>query len=52
VRLLPFLLVDVYRHSNLMQPDGIHPNGAGNRVVANDVFRFIEPVLAKAPTRQ
>ncbi|MDQ2775649.1 MAG: arylesterase [Acidobacteriota bacterium] len=48
VRLLPFLLIDVYRHSDMMQPDGIHPNGAGNRVVANDMYRFIEPVLAKA----
>jgi acyl-CoA thioesterase I len=49
VRLLSFLLVDVYRHPDMMQPDGIHPNGTGNRVVATDVFRFIQPVLVKAP---
>ncbi len=35
---MPFLLLHVYRNSSLMQPDGIHPNGAGNKIVAADVF--------------
>ena len=47
LRLLPFLLVDVYQHPEMMQPDGIHPNGLGNKTVAEDVFRFIQPVLKK-----
>jgi len=47
LRLLPFLLVDVYRHPEMMQPDGIHPNGAGNEVVARDVFGLIKPLLHK-----
>ncbi|MBV9266529.1 MAG: arylesterase [Acidobacteriaceae bacterium] len=47
ITLLPFLLIDVYSHNNLMQPDGIHPNSAGNRVVAEDVFRTIEPLLKR-----
>jgi lysophospholipase L1-like esterase len=30
-----------------MQPDGIHPNGEGNKVVARDVFELIQPILAR-----
>jgi acyl-CoA thioesterase-1 len=45
LKFMPFLLIDVYRHPEMMQPDGIHPNGEGNEVVAGDVFRLIEPVL-------
>jgi len=51
LRLLPFLLIDVYRHADMMQPDGIHPNGAGNKIVAQDVFQFIKPSLVKSAAR-
>lgn len=47
LRVLPFLLVDVYRHPDMMQPDGIHPNGAGNKVIAQDVYDLIKPLLKK-----
>lgn len=47
LRLFPFLLVNVYQHPDMMQPDGIHPNGEGNKIVARDVFRFIQPMLHK-----
>jgi acyl-CoA thioesterase I len=47
LRLLPFLLVNVYQHPEMMQPDGIHPNGAGNEVIARDVFSLIKPLLHK-----
>ncbi len=43
---MPFLLVNVYQHREWMQPDGIHPNGEGNKVVARDVFQLIRPILA------
>jgi acyl-CoA thioesterase-1 len=46
---MPFLLVHVYRDSNLMRPDGIHPNGEGNKIVANDVFDLIRPALKRTP---
>ena len=46
IKLLPFLLVHVYRDPGMMQPDGIHPNGAGNEVIAKDVFDLIRPLLA------
>jgi acyl-CoA thioesterase I len=47
VRFLPFLLVHVYADPKLMQPDGIHPSEAGNRIVAKDVFELIQPLLRK-----
>lgn len=47
VKLLPFLLVHVYQNPGMMQPDGIHPNGAGNEVIAKDVFELIRPLLTK-----
>lgn len=45
---LPFLLAHVYQDPKLMQPDGIHPNGAGNRIVAQDVFELISKMLKPA----
>jgi acyl-CoA thioesterase-1 len=47
LRYIPFLLQHVYSDPNLMQPDGIHPNQAGNEIVAKDVFDLIQPILAK-----
>jgi len=47
IPLMPFLLAHVYQDSNLMQPDGIHPNGEGNKIVARDVFDLIKPMLAR-----
>ena len=47
LRFLPFLLVHEYSHPNLMQPDGIHPNEEGNRLVAKDVYDLIRPMLGK-----
>jgi acyl-CoA thioesterase-1 len=48
VRFLPFLLEHVYADAKLMQPDGIHPSEAGNRIVAKDVFELIKPLLHKS----
>jgi acyl-CoA thioesterase-1 len=45
--LMPFLLLHVYQNSALMQPDGIHPNSDGNKIVAQDVFALIQPLLAR-----
>jgi acyl-CoA thioesterase-1 len=49
--LMPFLLIHVYQNSTLMQPDGIHPNGEGNKIVARDVFALIQPNLAHKPQK-
>lgn len=45
LKFMPFLLIDVYQHPDMMQPDGIHPNGKGNEVVAKDVFELVRPLL-------
>jgi acyl-CoA thioesterase I len=45
--LLPFLLEDVAGRPNLNQNDGIHPNNAGERIVANNVWRALQPVLVR-----
>lgn len=47
LKLMPFLLLHVYRSAALMQPDGIHPSAAGNEIVARDVFQLIRPLLSK-----
>jgi acyl-CoA thioesterase I len=47
IKLLPFLLAHVYQNPGMMQPDGIHPNGAGNKVIAKDVFDLIKPLLTR-----
>jgi acyl-CoA thioesterase-1 len=45
--LMPFLLLHVYKTPGMMQPDGIHPSGDGNRIVAKDVFDLIRPMLTQ-----
>jgi len=51
LKLMPFLLIHVYQDSSLMQPDGIHPNGEGNKIVARDVFDLIKPNLSRTNTK-
>jgi acyl-CoA thioesterase I len=43
--LLPFLLAGVAGHAELNQADGMHPNVLGERIVAANVWRGLEPVL-------
>jgi len=43
--LIPFLLEGVAGHPDLMQRDGIHPTAAGNRIVAANVMKTLEPLL-------
>ena len=46
VPLVEFLLADVALNRELMQPDGIHPNAAGQQVVFANVWRVLEPLLS------
>lgn len=46
VSLLPFLLEGVAGIPGLNQPDGIHPNVAGERIVADNLWRALKPILA------
>jgi acyl-CoA thioesterase-1 len=45
--LLPYLLQGVGGDPSLNLPDYIHPNAAGHRIVAQNVWRVLEPLLAK-----
>jgi acyl-CoA thioesterase-1 len=44
--LVEFILEDVALNRELMQPDGIHPNAAGQKVVFANVWRVLGPLLA------
>jgi acyl-CoA thioesterase-1 len=44
--LVEFLLEDVALHRELMQPDGIHPNADGQKIVLANVWRVLGPLLA------
>lgn len=43
--LIPFLLEDVGGNPQLNQPDGIHPTAEGQKILANNVWEVLEPVL-------
>jgi acyl-CoA thioesterase-1 len=43
--LIDFILEDVALNRELMQPDGIHPNAAGQEVVFANVWRVLGPLL-------
>ena len=44
--LIPFLLEGVGGVPNLNQPDGIHPTAEGHRIVSQNVWQVLQPVLA------
>lgn len=48
VHLIPFLLEGVGGVDSLMQSDGIHPNARGHRVVAENVWEVLKPVLEES----
>jgi acyl-CoA thioesterase-1 len=43
--LIPFLLQDVAGYEKLNLSDGIHPNPEGHRIVANNVYKVLSPLL-------
>ena len=45
--LIPYLLEGVGGDPELNQPDRIHPNASGQRVLAENVWRVLEPMLAR-----
>jgi acyl-CoA thioesterase-1 len=42
--LVPYLLDGVTGDPSLSLPDGIHPNAAGQRILAENVWRVLEPI--------
>lgn len=45
VALIPFVLERVGGVRELNQPDGIHPTAAGQRLIAENVWEVLEPIL-------
>ncbi|MBY0507216.1 MAG: arylesterase [Bryobacteraceae bacterium] len=45
--LIPFLLSPAIAEPGAMQADGIHPTAKGNQLVAQLVFRYLEPLLKR-----
>jgi len=44
-KLIPFLLQDVGGFKELNLPDGIHPNAEGHKIVAENVWEVLKPLL-------
>lgn len=51
IPLIPFLLEGVGGIADLNQPDRIHPNAEGHRVVAETVWRVLKPILEGLATK-
>ncbi len=49
--LIPFLLEGVGGKAELNQPDRIHPNPEGHKIVADNVWAVLEPLLAEQKIR-
>jgi acyl-CoA thioesterase-1 len=47
VTYMPFLLEGVAMKPELNQPDRIHPNAVGQRIVAENVWKVLEPIVTK-----
>ena len=45
--LMPFLLEGVAGEARLNQGDGMHPNNDGERIVADNVWRALQPLLTR-----
>ena len=45
--LVPFLLQDVALNPARMQEDGMHPNAAGEPVVLETVWPYLQPLIKK-----
>lgn len=45
VEFLPFLLEGVAAKKELNQPDGIHPNAEGEKIMTENVYRALKPML-------
>ena len=45
--LVPFLLQDVALNPARMQEDGMHPNAAGETVVLETVWPYLQPLIKK-----
>ncbi|MGI8668774.1 MAG: arylesterase [Aridibacter sp.] len=47
VRFVPFLLENIALDKNLNQADGIHPNPAGTKIMIENIYKELKPMLKK-----
>ena len=47
VEFLPFLLENIALNKDLNQPDGIHPNADGEKIMTDNVYKALKPMLAR-----
>jgi acyl-CoA thioesterase I len=50
--LIPFFLRGVAGDPSLNQPDHVHPNAVGQKILADNVWRVLEPVAQAVATVQ
>jgi acyl-CoA thioesterase I len=50
VPLVPFFLLNVIGNPELMQPDRAHPNAAGHRAIAEQIWPHLEALIARRPS--
>jgi acyl-CoA thioesterase-1 len=50
VSFMPFILEGIAFKKELNQADGIHPNATGARIMTENIYRALRPMLAKAST--
>lgn len=49
VGFVPFFLEGVALKRELNQADGIHPNAAGTKIMTENIYKALKPMLTKAP---
>ena len=49
VEFVPFFLEGVALKRELNQADGIHPNAAGTKIMTENIYKKLKPMLTKAP---
>ena len=47
IYLIPFMLEEVALNKDLMLSDGIHPNDKAQPLIANYIFKFLQPIIEK-----
>lgn len=47
VKFVPFLLENVAANAKLNQADGIHPNAEGTKIMMENIYRELKPILKK-----
>ena len=45
IQFLPFLLDNVALNKDLNQADGIHPNAEGEKIMTDNVYKALKPML-------